>query len=838
MNIEDSKELFRELFDEAADGILVGIGNGEIVEANQSIVNLTGYLKEELIGNNIKILFKNDELDQKPLRYDLVKKGDSVIRERIIVRKDGKEIPIEMNTKILKNGQMQAVFRDLTVRKETERKLLRSKNLLYKTEKTAKLGRYYYHFKENIWESSDVLDDIFGIDKDYERNFESWLDIVDDDFRTEMKAYFRVNIVKNKQAFDKEYKIKRINDKTSRWVHGYGDTEFDNKGNLVRLFGTIQDITERKEAELALIDNEKKYRSIFDNSPIGIFHYNKEGIITDCNLNFVKIIGSSKEKLIGLKMLKDLPNKQIVECVKDSLKKGEAYYKNWYQSVTGNKNTYVRILFQGIKNENKIITSGVGLVENITERYLSEKALRESEEKLKNIFKHSSNLFYSHDINHVITYLSPQVKNILGYEPDEAMVKWTELATDNPVNEKGYELTLKAIESGKIQVPYELELIHKSGHKVYVEVHEAPIVNDGKTIAIVGALHDITERKKAEEIIRLNEEKFRTIYNNSNDTIIVMNDKNEIISVNQAVTKIINYSTEEILGKNILDIIAEEYREEIQKRIFQLHKGEKIPLKEFEMITKTGYKVPVEGNSKQINYEGKKSILSVIRNIQERKELEHRIFEVMIETEEKERQRLASDIHDEIGPVLSSLKLYIESLDSTKDENKQQFIKGKLNELIKETITNVREVSNDLSPNVLNKYGLAKAIDSFFNNKKDLIAVNYTTNLKEERFSIIVETVYYRILKELFNNTIKHANASKIRTELKLINNELVLSYKDNGMGFNMQDANELNNNSLGLTNIENRIKTIKGKYSIETNLNKGFYFKLITEVKTKIIGV
>ncbi len=133
----------------------------------------------------------------------------------------------------------------------------------------------------------------------------------------------------------------------------------------------------------------------------------------------------------------------------------------------------------------------------------AEKKLRDNEVKLRNIFENSTNLFYSHTTDHHLTYLSPQVEEILGYKPEEAMIKWTKLASDNPINEKGFELTVKAIETGKAQPPYELELLHKNGKKVWVEIREAPFVENGKTISIVGALTDITERKNKEKIQKI-----------------------------------------------------------------------------------------------------------------------------------------------------------------------------------------------------------------------------------------------------------------------------------------------------------------------------------------------
>lgn len=131
-----------------------------------------------------------------------------------------------------------------------------------------------------------------------------------------------------------------------------------------------------------------------------------------------------------------------------------------------------------------------------------ENALLESEQKLRDIIKYSTNLFYSHTPDHILTYMSPQTRYILDCEPEEALVRWTEFATDNPVNQKGYELTQKAIDTGEQQPPYELELMTKKGRKIWVEVREAPVVRDGKTVAIVGALTDITERKKTEEELK------------------------------------------------------------------------------------------------------------------------------------------------------------------------------------------------------------------------------------------------------------------------------------------------------------------------------------------------
>lgn len=125
--------------------------------------------------------------------------------------------------------------------------------------------------------------------------------------------------------------------------------------------------------------------------------------------------------------------------------------------------------------------------------------LRESEERLSWIVENSTNLFYSHTPQHELTYLSPRTREFLDCEPAEAMVHWTEFATDNPANALGFATTVRAINTGKPQPPYRLELSGRKGRKVWVQVRETPVVRDGKVVAMVGSLTDVTALHDAEE---------------------------------------------------------------------------------------------------------------------------------------------------------------------------------------------------------------------------------------------------------------------------------------------------------------------------------------------------
>lgn len=172
--------------------------------------------------------------------------------------------------------------------------------------------------------------------------------------------------------------------------------------------------------------------------------------------------------------------------------------------------------------------------------------LQSQKEAFRHIIEYSTNMFYRHTADHVLTYLSPQSMHFLGYPPEEAMVRWTEFATDNPVNEAGFQHTSRAIETGESQPPYELELKHKSGRIIWVEVREAPVVEDGRTVAVVGSLTDITERKAAEHELLRSEQRFKQLFHGSPRAMLVTDLDNRILEMNRRFTELFGYTRADV----------------------------------------------------------------------------------------------------------------------------------------------------------------------------------------------------------------------------------------------------------------------------------------------------
>jgi PAS domain S-box-containing protein len=183
-------------------------------------------------------------------------------------------------------------------------------------------------------------------------------------------------------------------------------------------------------------------------------------------------------------------------------------------------------------------------LEDVTARKEAEVSLADSERKLRAIVEHSTNLFYSHTPDHVLTYVSPQTRQFFDCEPEEALVRWTEFLTDNPQNAIGMQLTEKAIETGEVQPPYELELVGKKGRVIWVSVHESPVVVDGKTVSIVGSLTDITRRKRSELVQR----RLAAAVEQTAEAIVITDSQGNIEYVNPAFEHITGYAREEVIG--------------------------------------------------------------------------------------------------------------------------------------------------------------------------------------------------------------------------------------------------------------------------------------------------
>ena len=208
----------------------------------------------------------------------------------------------------------------------------------------------------------------------------------------------------------------------------------------------------------------------------------------------------------------------------------------------------------------------------------------------------------------------------------------------------------------------------------------------------------------------------------------------------------------------------------------------------------------------------------------ERVRAEKRVINAIVTTEEKERKRFAEELHDGLGPLLSTVKMSLSTLIEKIKDSPEADILNNTNHLVNEALNTLKDISNNLSPHVLSNFGLASAIAAFTAkiNQTGAVEIDFKSNMEGLRLENDKEVVIYRAACELINNSIRHSRASRIEIELNKHEKFITLQYNDDGRGF---DSNTLSNEDpkgMGLSNIETRVKSVDGVFILESKPGKG----------------
>jgi PAS domain S-box-containing protein len=322
--------------------------------------------------------------------------------------------------------------------------------------------------------------------------------------------------------------------------------------------------------------------------------------------------------------------------------------------------------------------------------------------------------------------------------------------------------------------------------------------------------------------ISISEEKFRNIFNSSTDGIMIIGLDKKIINANKAIFNVTGFSTDEIIGRNYLDFILPEYHELLIDRIKQISDNFKLDYAECEAIEKDGNKIFLEVKGSIIEYDGRPAMLAIVHDITERKQFEKQLYTARVNAEEKERERIAKDLHDGIGPLLSTLKIYLYDIQKSSEDGTNMESVAKSGEIINEAISCVKEISNNVSPHVLRNFGLTQAIKSFLEKlviKSDIkFKLNSNLNI---RVSEIIEITFYRIATELINNTLKYAGANNIEIIVIKTEKNLSFNYKDDGIGFDYNTQIK-ESKGFGLQNIQSRVHAIGGELNFSSSHGNG----------------
>jgi len=357
-----------------------------------------------------------------------------------------------------------------------------------------------------------------------------------------------------------------------------------------------------------------------------------------------------------------------------------------------------------------------------------------------------------------------------------------------------------------------------------------------KGIAVVVGTHmDITERKKSEERLRAGERRWRALYDQVQESFVICDMKGQIIDSNPSALETLGYEPHEVHQLTLGDIDNLHDNDFLISTYIKKLVADKGSVNyETRISTRKEISFPAEIDLNLIEFANERFILAALRNISKRQEVERQVLNAVIKTEEKERSRFAKDLHDSIGPLLSSLKLYLSTLEKTNNEERRQKIFTLSEEAIREAVTTIREISNNLSPQTLTDYGLVSALNSFIQRLNATQVIQATMEMEgmEKRLPNQIELSLYRVMTELINNTLKHSGASELYFHLEKTEQLLVVIYKDNGHGIQEEQLKE--NGGMGLVNIANRLKSIDGSVTFHSADQWAFIAQITILLETK----
>ena len=487
-------------------------------------------------------------------------------------------------------------------------------------------------------------------------------------------------------------------------------------------------------------------------------------------------------------------------------------------------------LFEGpfLKDERSLLDTLGKQLGSIVERKITEKTLSDNEKRLKSIFDAADSVsFILTDLEGKdarILEFSPGSENIFGYKRDEVIGKPVSILHLTEDIEKFPEI-FKYMKKNKKGYSGESILVRKNGEKFPALFTTYPIldVNDNMTTAL-GISIDITELKKAQEEIQESEELANTLINAPLDLMMLVDRNYKVLMINEIAAKNLNLKVDSLIGKCILDYLP-----------MKIVKSRKAAAEEVFKTTKPKY-VKDERNGNifdnriypVFDSKGNVNRLAICsRNITEKETNEKDIrasreqlrnLSIHLQTvREEERASIAREIHDDLGQLLTVIKINISEIEKSLPKRKKDEIKkiNTIKNLLDAASESIHKISSELRPSILDDLGLSAAVEWQAEEFHKNTGIKCNVKLKpeeiilDEKLSITI----YRIIQEALTNVTRHSRARNVDINIKVQNKNLNLTIKDNGVGIKEEKIN--NPKSFGLIGIRERLVPWKGTAEI-----------------------
>jgi PAS domain S-box-containing protein len=500
------------------------------------------------------------------------------------------------------------------------RRLRQSEADIKEAQHIARMGRWELDLLKDRLRWSDTIYTLFEIDKTkFGATYEAFLEAVHPDDREMVNAAYTESL-KNKRPYEVIHRL-LMKDGRIKWVSEACRTDYNPQGQAVRSVGIVQDITERKQAQEALQESEKRHHQLFENMQEGFMI---QDIIRDdagepvdvryleLNPAMERFLGKTRAEIIGKTRTQVLgtADPAVIEANSSVAATGRPFHLERYSS--GAKRWYES--FSYAFGQGQIAT----LVLDITERKQAEEKVRQSEAKFRNLFESSTDGIFIIDLDGKFIDVNATAYTRLGYSKEE-MLSLHISKLDDPVFSSRAAERMKQISEHGVAV-FEAAHLRKDGTSMPVEVNSRLMDYEGRTV-FFSVIRDITERKRAEKALRESERRYRILFDRSPDGVLLIDPDGKILEFNEAAHSQLGYTREEFTHLRVSDIDPVESADEIRGRLAKIREEEQARF-DVKHRTKQGEIREVSVIAQVMMLSGRPVVYAIWHDITERKQME------------------------------------------------------------------------------------------------------------------------------------------------------------------------------------------------------------------------
>jgi PAS domain S-box-containing protein len=594
-DLKASQEYARNIIDSSLDPIIAVDKERRVVEFSKAAQDTFGYRPEEILGQHADVLYA-DPQEGVNTHQTTIEQG-RCIREVMNRRKNGEVFPVFLSASLLRDARGElvgtmGVSRDITERKRAEAELRKYQEHLEELvhERTAELreseeryrtlfdgvpvGLYRTTPAGQFMDANLAMVQMLGYP-----DRETLLATNAADLYLNSQDRVQWQALMEREGVVRDFEIRnRRYDGTVIWVKDTARAVRNEGGQVLYYEGSLEDITERKQAEAELRkyqehleelveertaelrESEERYRTLFDGVPVGLYRTTPAGQALAFNLALVQMLGyPSREAVLGI-TANDLYVDPEERVRWKALMEREGVVRDFEAQFRRHDGTVVWVndTARAVRDEQGQVLYYEGSVEDITERKRFEEEIRRQKDYFEALFVNSPVAVLTADLDGNVVSWNPMAEKLFGYTQEEAIGKNADdlVANDDSIRAEAVGYTHQVLNLGLERLQVTTKRTRKDGSLVDVEVLGLPIIVAGEKVGYIAIYHDITERKGFEEEIRRQKEYFEALFVNSPVAVVTANLDGNVVSWNPMAEKLFAYTQEEAIGKELDDLVA------------------------------------------------------------------------------------------------------------------------------------------------------------------------------------------------------------------------------------------------------------------------------------------